>query len=54
MQYVQVSVPTEFLPKALSFKSIELLPTDQRLQFVSCVLEAVQFPESFTNSRNLF
>lgn len=30
-------------PKALSFRSIEL-PPDQRVKFISCVLEAVQLP----------
>jgi len=31
-------------PKALSFRSIELLPADQRVKFLSCVLEAVRLP----------
>lgn len=31
-------------PKALSFRNIELLPADQRVKFISCVLEAIQLP----------
>lgn len=33
------------ISKALSFRSIELLPADQRVKVISCVLEVVQFPK---------
>lgn len=33
------------ISKALSFRSIELLPADQRVEVMSCVLEAVQLPK---------
>lgn len=44
MQCMQVSVPTKYFISAF-LRSIELLPADQRVKVISCVLEAVQFPK---------